>query len=311
VTGSWRGRATTGIRLPILLARSVLATRAARRLDGPGLEWGAYGRRLGRRLAWRGDRAALDLLLVPVSIVRHWEYPFAWSCLPPNPARCLDVGSPRLFSLRVAEKFPRARVTMINPDRHDASLSRRIARRLSIAGVAVSTLSIEDMRGEAAGYDCAWSLSVIEHIDGPDGDSDGIREMYRALVPGGRLIVTVPVDRKFRLEYRDRDAYGLHADAGAIAQRFFFQRYYDEAAIERRLFAAVGQAPSVVRWFGELQAGRFLAYERSWQRDGYRRTVDDPIEIARHYTEFETWAEMPGVGVCGFAIDKPLEAHDS
>jgi hypothetical protein len=27
--------------------------------------------------------------------------------------------------------------------------------------------------------------------------------------------------------------------------------------------------------------------------------------MAEHWREFPTWEAMPGVGVCGFALDKP------
>ena len=305
-----RARLSFGLRFPTLFVRAIWSARDAKRMRTPGLEWAAFGRRLGWDLIRRGDTHGLSMLLTPVNIVRYWEFPFAKSCLPSNPRRCLDVASPRLFSLFVAKTHEGAEIAMINPDTRDAALTRRIIARLGIAGIDVSERSIGDLQAAVPQFDCVWALSVVEHIAGEDGDTEGVRTMYRALAPGGRLIITVPVDREFRIEYRDRDEYGLGGDVTAPAERYFFQRYYDEETIARRLIGSVGQPAVVVRWFGERQSGRFLAYERSWQRLGHRRTVDDPIEIGRHYKEFATWSEMPGVGVCGFTIEKPMETHD-
>jgi len=34
--------------------------------------------------------------------------------------------------------------------------------------------------------------------------------------------------------------------------------------------------------------------------------VDDPREMADHYQKFCDWAQMPGFGVCGFVLKKPV-----
>jgi len=245
----------------------------------------------------RGQRGAGDLLVTPVSSMRYWEFPFAWRAIPAGAARCLDVGSPRLLSLRAAEELG-VTVRMLNPDRHDAAETQRMARLRGLPITVVPERVDELVDGD---FDCAWSISVVEHIAGDEGDSDAVSRMFAALRPGGRLIVTVPVDRTFRLEYRDHDAYGLANGNGP----FFFQRLYDELALERRLIARVGVAPSVVGWFGERVAGTWDAYEADWIARGAAVTATDPERMAAGYCEFASWADMPGVGVCGLVFDKP------
>jgi hypothetical protein len=126
--------------------------------------------------------------------------------------------------------------------------------------------------------------------------------MYGALAPGGRLVVTVPVDREARDEHRADDPYHLTGGAGAPA---FFQRVYDGAAIRERLVAAVGREPVTVRWFGETAPGRYRDYERRWLAEGLSCAVDDAREILDHYREYRSWEEMPGMGVCGLAFERP------
>lgn len=299
----WLSRA---LLTPWLLSAALIAWLRARQMGTVGLSWASFGRKVGWVMIRRGDARGLSLLLTPVNIVRYWEFPFAFESLPSVPDRCLDVSSPRLFSIRLATTRPQTDITMINPDGRDTALTRRLVDCLHISNIRIESRSVAEIDSQAS-YDCVWALSVVEHFAGERGDSDGIAAMFRALAPGGRLIVTVPVDRAFRLEFRDHDEYELAGPTSG--QSYFFQRYYDETAIHKRLVEATGQRATTIRWFGERTPGRFLEYERRWQRLGHRCTVWDPVEIGREYLEYASWRSMPGIGVCGFVIEKPLESH--
>ena len=115
--------------------------------------------------------------------------------------------------------------------------------------------------------------------------------------------MTVPVDRHFWDEYRDVDQYGSQGKPLSNG-KYFFQHFYDKTAIWDRLLSPIGQEPSIIRWFGETSQGRFHNYIQCWMREGYDYIVGDPREIVNNYQEFSSWEEMPGVGVCGLAIDK-------
>ena len=56
---------------------------------------------------------------------------------------------------------------------------------------------------------------------------------------------------------------------------------------------------------GDLCPGRFHAYVERWMREGVRATVQDAREAALHYTSYENWESMPGVGVVAMLFDKP------
>lgn len=283
---------------PYLLTRAALAARRS----GPGGAFDRFGRTLGARLLLRGWRYGAVLLLHPVDSVRYFEFPFALSCCPDPPRRCLDVGSPRLFSLYLAQRHPQAEIRMINPDAADLGISARIARMLRMSNLTFDSRGADAASAEGGRYDCIWSISVVEHVAGRYQDVEAVRWMYGALADGGRLILTVPVDRAFREEFRDRPQYGTQPPA---AGRYFFQRVYDRAAIWDRLVEAVGREPDRVAWFGERAAGRFAAYQQRWLERGLAATVDDPKEIAEHYTTFPSWETMPGQGVCGLMFEKP------
>lgn len=287
------------------LRRADAALRYADRAGAPGLVFGRYGRRVGARLLTRRVREGASYLLCPVSIVRYFELPFALDGLPAADGDFLDVSSPRLFGFYVADTRPGCRVRMQNPHQRDLASTRRMAGALGLGNVETSLDGVDALASQLESRDCVWSISVVEHIDGEIDDTAAVKLMYGALRPGGRLVLTVPVDRDFRDEFRASDTYGTSVrtdDAG----RVFFQRWYDEAALEARLVAPLTGARVVRRgWFGEREPGRFAAYQQRWLREGRVATLDDPREIADHFQVYESWGAMPGAGVAGLVIEKP------
>jgi len=190
---------------------------------------------------------------------------------------------------------------MINPDRLDADVTRRLADRFGFRNVAVEPLPVSAIEGLDQRYDSIWSISVIEHIP-DDGDTVAMRLMYAALAPGGTLLVTVPVDRHAWDEYRKDDVYGLGIASGPKGS--FFQRWYDEPTCQSRLLDPLGPIDVHVEWFGERIAGRFAGYVNDWLWRGRARPVDDPREIADWYASSCCWGDMPGQGVCGIVVKR-------
>ena len=68
-----------------------------------------------------------------------------------------------------------------------SSVSVEIARRRGVGDVLEG--SILEMPFPAESFDLAVSLDVIEHLD---DDLRALKELRRVVVPGGRLLVTVP-----------------------------------------------------------------------------------------------------------------------
>lgn len=297
-------RLGTAIRLPVLGWRAGVAARRADALDGPGLRYARFGRGPVARAALRAGRLreARDLLLTPVSIVRYWEFPFVRRHIPTRPGACLDVASPRLFSCYVGKRLAPDSIRIINPDRRDADETRALALALGLESVEVLAEPVAALRGTHEAYDTIWSISVLEHIAN-DGDVEAVRILWAALRPGGRLVITVPVDRTAWDEYRDRDVYGLGLDE--TGGRYFFQRWHDEAALQARLIGSADGARVSLEWFGEKVPGTFAAYERDWIHRGHAVTVEDPLRIARDWEAYPDWASMPGQGVAGICLEKP------
>lgn len=157
-------------------------------------------------------------------------------------AKILDIGSPKLLGLYLAVTN-RVEVTLSDISALNIDEYRYLWNALKPKAKGDVTFALHDARAlqiPNEHVDVAYSMSVIEHVEGNSGDSDSIRELIRVLKPGGLLIISVP----FGPRYVEQQRTGL---VGA-AQRtnddksYFFQRIYDEASFNTRIMA---QAPSL------------------------------------------------------------------
>ncbi|OGL42517.1 MAG: hypothetical protein A2161_08685 [Candidatus Schekmanbacteria bacterium RBG_13_48_7] len=71
-------------------------------------------------------------------------------------------------------------------------------------------------------FDYITAISVLEHF-AKDGDIQAMNEIYRVLVPGGKLIITLPYNRNSFEEF----------DKTRLVN--YFERVYDEAALVSRI----------------------------------------------------------------------------
>ncbi len=296
-------RLRTAASLPyyVVVAAAQLARAQRRGLEGAPFGWFGFG--LGLRLLPVAPRAGIELLLNPVSMVRYVEFPFAYRHL--RTGEILDVSSPRLLSLYVASKHPDARIRVLNPDARDLERTRTIAKRKRVDGrLQLELAGVDAVFGERDRYDAIYAVSVVEHIAGAYDERTALAQLWPAVKPGGRLILTVPADRTFRTESREQNLYGTAAPDAEGA--FFFQRFYDENAVRERLIEPVGVEPAVVEWYGEDVPGQFDEWEqRVMQRGSLARFVDDPMLAAQRWRRYPDWAAMPGIGVCCLVFEKP------
>jgi SAM-dependent methyltransferase len=267
------------------------------------LAFGRFGRQLGWRLLRAGCRSGVPYLITPVALTRYYEFGFTQRCLPTTPGAWADVSSPRLFSFYAASKFPSASILMLNPDEADLRNTNRVIAAAKLRNIQTLNAAVDWLESAQQRFDCIWSISVIEHISGAYADDRAARLMFDALRPGGRLILTVPVDRTAWDEYRDSAYYGRPTPQSKTG--YFFQRWYDESAIEQRIIGPVGVRPTVIEWFGESEKDRFVTYEEMSIKHGWDHTHVDAEEYLRHYRAYPSWSEMPGTGVCGLLFEKP------
>ncbi|MDX2192931.1 MAG: class I SAM-dependent methyltransferase [Gemmatimonadales bacterium] len=171
----------------------------------------------------------LKLLIAPVGYWRVLPNAVVWEELERlGPARVLDLSSPKPLTLLVGERWP-----VEATDLDDPWLLRRWKPCGDLLGLSRITWAYADGRAltHASGaFDAAYSISVIEHIPG-DGDTEALAEMARVVRPGGVVVVEVPLRHVYAERGASTDSKGA---PGAVS---FYERYYDTAALERRLHA--------------------------------------------------------------------------
>lgn len=195
-----------------------------------------------------GIRKTLGKITQPInSYTRFPEYAcmeesirsFCDSRVSQLPVEILDVGSPKCFGLFLASKQScTVELTDISPLNLDEYRTMWEPVRARAKGHV--RFSLQDARALAYpehSFDIVYSMSVIEHVSGEQGDSAALSEMVRVLRPGGLLLFSVPFGSVYTEQWR-KDF------AGAVEEKndgtfHFFQRIYDARSLQTRLLAAL------------------------------------------------------------------------
>jgi len=288
--------------LPLLIVRRFYYWHYSNKSKLPGKEFAKFGFNLGNKLLLKG-KISLSLLLRPVSIVRYFEFDFASRNVQPmDGMKILDVSSPYLFGF-----YQSSLVSLdyfyINPDIKDLanviSLSEKIKFNANYKAQPMDALNLEYPDHY---FDKVFSISVIEHIN-DDGDSEAMKEIWRVLKPGGIFSLTVPVKKKYEIEYRDKDEYNLNPEKKS--SEYFFQRLYDKQKIdERLLFSLTNYEIINKKVFGVNEKNFYTEYKNRWLNYSYWETVKDPYYITNKFSYFDDIDDLKDIGVIGLTIRK-------
>jgi len=262
------------------------------------------GRKIGKELLFRGI-VSPKLLFNPVSIVRYFEFDYVDKNIEIKPKEnILDISSPFLFGFCAVKNY-NIKYNYLNPDLADLQRVKKFATKIKFAGKFNSyNINAIKLPFENNKFDKVISISVIEHVNG-ENDSLVMQEMWRVLKPGGRLILTFPVSKKFEIEYTQNNIYNLAVDKKE--NNYFFQRIYDEENIQSRLLNSVDQYEVISKTiFGEKEKGFYDEYVKRWQKWGIMETVKDPYYISKYFTYFNQIENLPGLGVIGITLRKNL-----
>jgi ubiquinone/menaquinone biosynthesis C-methylase UbiE len=157
---------------------------------------------------------------------------------------------------------------------------RRLAR--GVAGVEFEVGDDRRLPFPDGSFDHAYSISVIEHI-GEDGDFDAFAELARVVRPGRRVVVTFPFGETAEEEWRDAPVYS--EDGTGQAGRWFYQRRYDPARVERLLAAA----PSLTQL-----SRRAVRFARSRFYDFYTERAPWTLPLGPGIAWFVKLEDAPG-----------------
>ncbi len=179
----------------------------------------------------------------------------------------LDVGSPKPFGLYLAFHY-RVRIWMT--DISPLNITPYILAWDSIKSRARGEVrfQIQDVRRLSyadAMFDAAYSMSVLEHVEGEDADSMGVTEMMRVIKPQGLLALSVP----YGMEYREQTIRGITHSVQRTSDNklYFFQRVYDRNSLMRHLIGPLetaGKIESVITLYRRrLRSLRWIHWVRA------------------------------------------------
>lgn len=234
------------------------------------------GLRMGLRTVFSEPILGLKRIILPSNYWRTAEFAYAWSRVRTvAPKNAFDLGSPKDLAAFIASDDEVEVVAAdILPETID--LSKRYARAMGIEGRGAGRVHSETADGRnltyaTSSFDVAFSVSVLEHI--PDGgDSLAMRELARIVRPGGRVVITVPYDTKYRETFVDGDVYERKSNVG---ERVFFERHYDEESLRSRLLETPGLRVIDLQIWGEPEG---LRGEKLLLALGPIRTLLSPLE---------------------------------
>jgi SAM-dependent methyltransferase len=217
-----------------------------------------YGLRLGLPLL--RDRRwirALRYLVVPVNYWRNLEYRLVHDRAGVQRGdRVLDVGSPKLLALYLAETTG---AELVATDIEDYFVSEytllRAARGIPPERLRLAVMDGRRMDFPDGRFDKVYALSVVEHIP-DDGDTRCVQEMARVLAEGGRCVLTVPFSPTSRTEYTTRGFYWSGSSSSDEHGRTFYQRRYSESDLFERLIRPSGLTLESLEYVGESVLAR-------------------------------------------------------
>lgn len=269
----------------------------------PGLAFRMLCALKGMRLLLRErDFArAYGLLVVPLDSVRYFEFDFMWNAVKGIRMQSyLDVSSPRILPLMITGREKNLVADLINPDKKDLPATISLAKSFGVADRCRFHGSlIEQAPLQPESFDLITSMSVIEHI--PD-DKGAIQKMWDLLKPGGVLLISIPCAANASEEYSNLNDYELiDTDENGFV---FWQRYYDEALIQQRIYSITG-LPHHFQIYAEKNAGSYDRNVTQKRSDPYYPYWREPLMTGMRYEFRDRLADLPGMGVIAMEFVKP------
>lgn len=288
--------------LPVLIVRRFYYWHCTDKTNLPGKEFAEFGFEIGKKLLFKINLSP-RLMLNPVSIVRFFEFDYVnRNSQLTDGMKVLDISSPYLFGFYQSNKI-QSDYHYINPDSRDLANVISLSAKLKFKGnYLTQQMNALELAYPDNFFDRVISISVIEHIK-DDGDSRAIKEIWRVLKSEGILTFTIPVKKKYEIEYRARDEYSLNTENKSA--NYFFQRIYDKQKIEERLLSSIINYEIVSnKVFGAIEKDFYSEYKKRWMKYSYWETVKDPYYISKKFSYFSEIENLEDIGVLGLTIKK-------
>lgn len=255
-------------------------------------------------------KARIDLVrfLMGIGYERSIEYPWVFNALEISPRDVLiDIGSGNTIFPLFVKRQTRATVHAVDLDESILRLipyAQKAGLSSSLADETLVIRQTDSVRlpyGDEA-FDCLSCISTIEHVP-DDGDPDMMRELMRVVKPGGRLALSVPINKRHTDVFIRRDVY----DRKFTGDPVFFERQYDSETIYSRLIVPSGARLTAIQAFGEpaFEFGRRVYYRPRLGVGGILKPFRWLMPAFAHkYIQPIPLQDPPPRSFCCFALQK-------
>ena len=306
VINNWWRRIRLFASMPQLLCMGLHRTIYAlyNKKKSRGMRFFLFGQSIGfRYFAKCKYNQFKTFLLSPIVLFRYPEFSFAYHSSNWEGVKVLDVSSPNLFSAFLCKKHKNIHVSMYNPDVRDISQTQTLFAEMDIPREKVAFLNSLPKRENC--FDIVVSISVIEHVV-EDEIANFLKNIWNLLRKNGNFVLTLPVAKKHRNEYRDFNSYGLDVPRNDEG-KYFFQRVYDDKTIEEQIVAIwrrVGGGLSNKEIYGLKEGFDFKEYTKRRLRHGLVETRNDVFNYKRYIKQYVFTKNLPDRGICGLVLSK-------
>jgi hypothetical protein len=166
-----------------------------------------------------------------------------------NPLRILDISSPQMLSITLANFSSCWDIYYVNPFQEETNEMIKLKSYMRLRNINVLNRDITEPSIQELGeFDYIFSCSVLEHIY-PErgGDVQAAKNLLPMLKNKGILTISVPFYKKGFNEYKDEDIYHIK---NPNKDKMFFQRFYDEDMLKNQIII-----PSKLKLAKQLYAG--------------------------------------------------------
>lgn len=209
-----------------------------------------FGLKLGLSYLFSGRiTKGIARIFCPIHYTRYAELPIALEMLKPSSGeRVLDISSPKILPIFYAAHYKSDVYTtdILDQPIEEASFFRK---KLGLDNLYVQKEDARRLSFPDNYFDKVFSVSVFEHIaPAKKGEIPAIIEAARVLRQGGIVVLTLAFCRKYTEEYKQGAVYEREAKN---TEKLFFQRFYDESALEENILKPSGMQLMEKIYIGE------------------------------------------------------------
>lgn len=150
--------------------------------------------------------------------------------------KILDVGSPKIFGLYLAYNY---NVDIVLSDISTKNINEYVylwdlIKEKAKGKLYFQLIDVRKLQEIGEKYDIIYSMSVIEHVEGWDGDVVAFNNISKSIQPGGLFLISFPFGNRYLEQVIEKDLAYNTDNIDNENNYSFFQRIYDLDFIQQR-----------------------------------------------------------------------------